>query len=253
MLRNRLACVTAVLAGTMGFGLASASAAISDVVIRIEASNSLGTAVYEGSVGQGSWQDGGVFRWNSTGPINLMSSDGQIIATFNGGNVRIIEDPVIQLNFSVSAGSLDTTFTISSPLLMFPTIAEAEGRASAGVSVTDTNGDGATLSPHMQPGLYMAHYNGLAPTGTLFSDLLTNPVVAGAFDTASASDSSPGGGAFSPIGVPLNDQSARFRFTLSANDQASGTSTYETRPIPAPGAVALLGIAGLVARRRRRN
>ena len=44
--------------------------------------------------------------------------------------------------------------------------------------------------------------------------------------------------------------SPQFSFTLSALDLASGTSTYEI--VPAPGALALLGM-GLVGVRRRRR
>lgn len=252
MLRNRLSCVAAVIAGASGLAItAPATAEITDVVIRIEATNALGTAVFEGYLGQGSWYDGGVFVWEASAPINFVSESGQTIASFNGGSVRVINDPVVQLNFSVSAGTLDTLFTISSPLLSFPTIDPAQGRATAGVSVTDTDGDGARMSLSGQAGLYTSQYNGLVPTGTLFADLLEGDVVAGPFDSATDSESFPGGGLFSPIGVPVNDMSSRFQFMLSANDEASGTSSYEI--VPAPGALALLGLGGLVAARRRRH
>jgi hypothetical protein len=44
--------------------------------------------------------------------------------------------------------------------------------------------------------------------------------------------------------------SAQFSFMLSAFDAASGTSNYQI--VPAPGALALLGLGGLAATRRRR-
>lgn len=254
MLRNRLSCLAAVIAGAAGLGLtAPATAEITDVVIRIEATNALGTAVFEGYLSEGSWAEGGVFMWNRSAPMNFVNEAGVTIASFNGGSVRIVNDPVIQLNFSVSAGTLDTNFVISSPLLSFPTIDLAEGRATAGVSVTDTDGNGATISPNGQPGLYMSHYNGLLPGGTLFTDLLNGPVTAGAFDSATDSESFPGAGAFTDIAGPVSDMSSRFAFTLSANDEASGTSSYEIVPIPTPGALALLGVGSLLAARRRRN
>jgi uncharacterized protein (TIGR03382 family) len=242
----------AAAAGGIGLGLtAPANADISDIVLRIEATNEMGTAVYEGHLADGDWMPGGQYIWESRTPIMMMNQAGQMVAEFNGATVRLVEDPVVQLNFSVSAGSMNTTFTISSPLLSFAAIDPAVGRASAGVSITDTNGDGATISPVMQPGLYTSQYNGAVPAGTLFADLLTNPLVAGAFDSNSASAESPGGGAFSPIGTAVSDMSARFHFSLTANDQASGTSTYEI--IPAPGAVSLLALGGLFAGRRRRH
>jgi uncharacterized protein (TIGR03382 family) len=245
--------VTAAIAGAAGLGLAApANADISDIVLRIEATNQMGTAVYEGHVSDGAWhRNGQEYVWQSDSPITMLNQSGQTIAMFNGASIRCVSDPVVQLNFSVSAGSLATTFTITSPTLSFPAIDPASGRASAGVSVTDTDGDGASLTPSQQPGLYTAHYNGAVPGGTLFADLLNNAVVAGAFDSATASDSFPGGGAYSAIGTPVSDMSSRFRFTLTANDEASGTSTYEI--IPAPGAATLLALGGLFASRRRRH
>jgi MYXO-CTERM domain-containing protein len=245
--------VAAVIAGAAGLSLtAPASAEITDVVIRIEATNSLGTGVFEGYLSEGSWQPGGVFVWERATPMNFVNAQGEVIASMNAGRVRVINDPVVQLNFSVSAGTLDTSFVISSPLLSFPTINQAEGRATAGVTVTDTDGNGATLSGGRSP-LYTSRYNGLVPGGTLFTNLIAGPVTAAAFDSATDSESFPGGGAFAPIAGPVSDMSARFAFTLSANDEASGTSSYEIREVPAPGAVALLGLGGLIAARRRRH
>lgn len=252
MLRNRLSCVAAVIAGAAGLSLtAPASAEITDVVIRIEATNALGTGVFEGYLSEGHFQDGGVFVWERAAPMNFVNAQGQVIASMNSGRVRVINDPVVQLNFSVSAGTLDTSFVISSPLLSFPVLDPAQGRATAGVSVTDTNGDGASLSLNGQPGLYTSRYNGLVPGGSLFADLLTGPVTAAAFDSATDSDSFPGGGNYAPIAGPVTDMSSRFAFTLTAGDEASGTSSYEI--VPAPGAVALLGLGGLLAARRRRH
>lgn len=249
MLRKRLTFVTAAIAGA-ALGT-PAVADISDIVLRIEASNEMGTAVFEGHLSDGTFYDGGEYIWESRTPIMMLNQAGQVIATLNNARVRCVEDPVVQVNFSVSAGSLMTSFTINSPLLSFGTIDNAVGRASAGVTVTDTDGDGATVAAAGQPALYLSQYNGFVPGGTLFADLISGPVMAAAFDSATANASSPGGGNFSPIGDPVSDMSARYRFTLTANDEASGTSTYEI--VPAPGTIALLGLGGLLAARRRRH
>jgi hypothetical protein len=249
MLRNQLPFVTAAIAGAAL--VSPAVADISDIVLRIEATNEMGTAVFEGQLRDGDFYPGGEYIWESNTPIMMLNQSGQVIATLNNARVRCVEDPVVQVNFSVSAGSLMTAFTINSPLLSFATIANAAGRASAGVTATDTDGDGATVAAAGQPALYLSQYNGFVPTGTLFADLIAGPVSAPAFDSETASGSSPGGGMFAPIANPVSDMSARFNFTLTANDEASGTSTFEI--VPAPGAIALLGLGGLAAARRRRH
>ena len=71
-------------------------------------------------------------------------------------------------------------------------------------------------------------------------------LAAGAWGSNSISESL----GFATIGN-VYDMSAQYAFGLTANDQASGTSVWVTQEIPAPGALALLGVAGLVARRRR--
>jgi uncharacterized protein (TIGR03382 family) len=254
MLRNRLSTVATLVAVAGGLGLAApALADISDIVLRIEATNEMGTAVFEGHLSDGTWYEGREYIWESRTPIMMLNQSGQVIASFNGGRVRCVDDPIVQLNFSVSAGTLNTTFTITSPLLSFAAISNAEGRASAGVTATDIDGNGATVMPANQPSLYTSRYNGAVPGGTLFADLIDGPVAAPAFDTNSASEDFPGGGLFTPVAGAVSDMSSRFRFSLTANDDASGTSTYEIRPIPAPGAVTLLGLGGLLAGRRRRR
>ncbi len=254
MFVKRVSPVAALLAGVAMFAVSStAKADISDIVLRIEASNSLGTAVFEGHLSDGTFYDGGEYIWELRSPTTLFSDSGQMIASIAGARVRCVDDPVVQLNFSVTAGSISTNFVITSPTLSFASISQAEGRASAGVTATDNDGDGAQVMLSGQPGLYTSRYNGAVPGGTLFADLLPNSVIAGAFDSNSANDSFPGGGAFSPIGSAVSDMSSRYRFSLSANDDASGTSTYEIRPVPAPGAIALLGLGGLLSGRRRRH
>lgn len=57
-----------------------------------------------------------------------------------------------------------------------------------------------------------------------------------------------------PAGVPIDGNLAVvLRFTLSAGDAVSFASTFTVVPVPAPGAAALLGIAGASAFGRRRR
>ena len=197
----------------------------------------------------GSWDDKGNFHWTLDAPIDIRTQSGEVLATLGTASVTFIADPVIHLNFNVQANNQNTMFSVGSGLLSFPTISGAQGAASAAVSITDVNGNGVTFTPDAAGG-YLSHYNGEVPNGTQFASLLNQGFSAGAFGSNAVSDEFPGGGQYALIGGNVADMSARWSFTLTAFDLASGTSVDTI--IPAPGSLALLGLGGLVASRRRR-
>ncbi|MGE3107614.1 MAG: hypothetical protein AB7G11_10425 [Phycisphaerales bacterium] len=193
------------------------------------------------------------YDWQLPAQIVIRDENGQMIAGIGSAGVYCREDPQVDLNFSVFAGSINTTFTITSPFLSFASIASAQGRTSAGFSISDLDGDGVSLSDWNGNSIYTSRYNGNVPGGTVFHDHFSGTYgTAVPFDSFSISEDFPGGGMFSPIGPAVSDMSSRFRFTLSANDIASGTSVYEIVPIPAPASVTLLGLGGILVARRRR-
>ncbi|MFO0895742.1 MAG: hypothetical protein U0574_12400 [Phycisphaerales bacterium] len=115
-------------------------------------------------------------------------------------------------------------------------------------TVTDLNGDGAEVTTVGQVGsIYTALIDGVGVRGLLGPGFSFN---AGQFlSSTSGSDSftaEPGPGVNSQIGI-------RFEFTLTAGDSASFTSIFTVNAVPAPGAIGLLAVAGLVGLRRRRN
>ncbi len=210
----------------------------------ITAANDAATGSFEVNWDQGEWNGS---TWSYT-IDEAMDIDG--IGTVNSATVVIASGQrgagqTVSLNFNVAAGVSNTVFGFNSALA--PAVLQnASGRASAAVTLTDTNGDGATLSPDGSS-IYTASYNG-AP-GTVFDNLMAANLVVGAWATDTASDDSPNGGGFSAIGVPLTDISSEWNFAVSAFDVASGTSVFTV--IPTPGSLALLGMAGFIARRRR--
>ncbi len=212
-----------------------ATPAFADIIgggLTITATNSAGdAATFQIAVppGASSW------TWASSEMIEMRSpTTGDLIAVLNpdGRETRVeyIDDPFINLGFVVQAGGLPTSITIDSALLTFPTLAEAEGRATVGFSLTDGDGDGATLTgigdPSGAEGAYLAQYNGFAGTvsGTTFAEVIQS-MTAGVYSTDTANEDVPAIG-FDLIADPVDDMSVHISFELSAFDQASGTSTY---------------------------
>ena len=163
----------------------------------------------------------------------------------NGGYLKtltmgLLAEPVISLDFSVTAGSAVTTFTISSAFMSFPAKPFAEGTASANMTVTDENGDGATLA-----GLYSGSkaYETTYNAGTMFANLIS-PIVATPTGSNTNTENVP---SWQPMS-DLSSMQSSFAFTLSAGDAADGTSIYTTRAVvPEPGSLVTLitGITGL--------
>ena len=176
------------------------------------------------------------WTWTTSQNIPIVSaSTGNVLAVINpeAGDVTSVEyvdDPVIGLGFAVQAGAAPTAFFISSALLSFSPII-AQGRASAGFSLTDFNGDNATLTgigdPGGAQGAYLAQYNGFAGTlsGTTFAEVIQT-LAAGSFASDTESAEVPNGGGFQAVGPPVSDMSVLVSFTLSPFDMASGTSVY---------------------------
>jgi hypothetical protein len=250
---------TRTIATVLAAGLAMSAAAFGDITgsFRIEATGQNGTGYWELPASALPPPDAnGMTDWTLSSPYTIRNGAGEALGRVDTMQIQVVNDPVINIIFGVVALGVNQTFTISSALLAFPAIAMPEGRATAGVTVTDDLSfpDGASATPVVPATkLYQATYNGLVPGGTTFATLV-GPVVAGVGDTNTVNESFPAApGVFQLIGVPVSDMSARFNFTLSANDLASGTSSYAIREfIPTPGAVTLLGLAGLVIARRRR-
>lgn len=186
----------------------------------------------------------GNYQWQLASPVDVVDDQDQNVFTLGEAGVTIFADPSVALNFQVLAGMQNTVFNVDSAVLSFAPLANSVGRATASVSVTDLNGDGASFTP-VGSGAYASYYNG---GGTLFQELINAPVIAGANSTATSNDTFPAAG-FTNIGTTLNDIQSDWNFTLSAGDLASGTSEFEVIPAPAS---AVLGLAALAGLRRRR-
>jgi uncharacterized protein (TIGR03382 family) len=241
--------------------VATASVASATVIAQIEVVAQDATT---GSViGSHTWTTtvapNGSYSWGVTNGTNpnawvLNPSDPSESPRVEGVSFSWQHDPAVNANFNVTAGVSNTTFTVNSTFLSFGTINPATALASAAVGVTDsaTFGDVGTITlVGLEPGgnLYTARFN--SDSGT-FVNLIpgsTVGVAPGGSTSFSGNNASfPG---YDPLpGGTASDMDSQFKFTLSRFDRATGTSTYEITP--APGAAALIGLAGLFAGRRRR-
>lgn len=163
-------------------------------------------------------------------------------------------DPQVDLEFAITNDSLtnDIYFEISTARIAFAGIPNPEAAALASVTLTQGAGSapGATITGGFPGGaLYQARYStdGIMNTADVFAALVSS------FSTDlsdARTDMSPLSG-MSVIPATVYMMETEFKFTLSAGDQASGTSTFLITPEPA--SLALMGLAGLLLIRGRRH
>lgn len=199
----------------------------------------------------GTWDASGNYAFaNEALEIDIQNGSGETVLRLSGMRLEYLADPQVNLNFNVfNPLGISQTFTVNSALLTFPAISGATATASASVTVTDVTNNGASYSGLQGGGkAYRANYNGvgLVPSGTTYATLV-NPVA-----VAAGSGTGVGSAVVGPDPLPgsITSMASQWKFSLSGTDGASGTSTFEV--IPSPAGLALLGLGGLVAARRRR-
>ncbi len=232
-----------------------AQADFSDPIITFHATNAQGTGSFSVSLADAQFNNGEIVVWNLAGGIDIMdgaNTIGTVTAaqlTLQDFNPAGASQALVALSFDVMAGGADTEFTITSSLIDSFLISNASARATGTYSLSDGNLNGATLTGlHAGGGLYNADYN----NGTSFTELFdTGPYTTGiSGSTGDAQDVPFGAGNFSPTGDDISAIQAEWHFRLSAGDLAAGTSNFIV--IPAPSGLALIGLGGLAATRRRR-
>jgi len=233
----------------IAFG-ATAQAGITDPALVITASNINGTGVFQVFLSNGTFSTTNTLNdtWEWTAPLggyDIFDNDFNLVSHVDTMHCKMVADPQISLNFSVNSTALATNFSIVSGVLSFGTINPAFGRATAGITITDNDGDGSSLVGAWGGKAYHADFN----SGSTFANLVSS-FAGPADDSAVNSEDTFGYPGY--LGMPaVSDMSSRFDFTLSANDSASGTSFYEI--IPSPAVASMLGLAGLVSLSRRRR
>ncbi|MGH7133230.1 MAG: PEP-CTERM sorting domain-containing protein [Phycisphaerales bacterium] len=243
-----------IIASSFGV-LALATAAQADLTayVTVTASSSAGTASWTSQATPVFDTDGNAhWAWTPAGGASMNDpTNSNQVGTIRWLVTDYNEDPIVNLNFAVTAGGLPTLFTITSGLLGFaPIVGEARATAAMTLTESDEIGVASTTGAYLGgTASYQANLNGAIPAGLPFAFLVRN-LAATATTSDSTTESSPLVG-FTPVGVVFSMQS-QFSFTLSAFDQASGTSSFVVREVPAPSAAALMGLGALALGRRRR-
>lgn len=164
-------------------------------------------------------------------------------------NIDIDSDPVVTgtiTSTNLQPTSQLFTYIFTLPVASMPT--SLTGGSARG-TVTDTNGDGATLTPGAG-GVYTALIDGASyGAPQLLNGIYVDPAGGGPTSIPTSTfgapiPSYPGPAVNTSIGIQLE-------FTLTGFDQASITSNHVV--VPEPGTAGLLGVglAGLASRRRR--
>lgn len=244
---NKL-CALVAAAGALALTTA-ASAQLSDPFITVRATNASGTGTFTVPLMDTMPGPNGSTVYSLATPFDIMDGP-NVIASLTQLNSTVrplmgLQPNTVTLSFTFFAGTSDTTFEVLSTVFSFDPIEDEAGRATAGITVTDSDGNGAQSTGAFGGAHYRASYD-----GNTFADLLANAVNAGAGDSATDDDRSPLAG-FTALGENADSMTAAWHFTLSANDQVGVTSSFFI--IPAPGALALLGVAGLTMARRNRR
>jgi hypothetical protein len=185
------------------------------------------------------------FEWALDSQTNITADNGDILGTIEYLKLETIKDPAIGLEFYIVAGSSATIFTVTATTVTFDPILNPEAYASAGITLTDRNQDGASITGLYSGKAYQALYNGASVYANLVSSF-----TAGVRKTVTLSENRPLTGDTEIITDTLFSIDSSFHFMLSARDSAAGTSYFEV--VPEPTTICLLAIGSLTLIRRKK-
>lgn len=238
---TRFSCAALLIAGVASSAANADTTVLPDVQINLYVDGDL--YQYDPSTQQAWGNSNGTFGFFGSASANVADSGHQM-----SWDMLVNPDPFIIANIvytNISSSTQNVTLEFVLPIGMSMSSSLIGGSVSG--SLTDVNGDGANFSAIDGGSAYQARADGSTAAG-----MLTGANVnAGPFGSSLIGPESFGTPIPSlPYGAINFDMAIRYEFSLTAGDSVSLAGSFVA--VPAPGAVALLGIAGLVGRRRRR-
>lgn len=251
-IRNRftLGLVLVMALGLAGEALGEGHPATANL-IEVTATSGSFSATFEEVFPVGSFD---TYSWALPAPI-VLQAQGETLATIEELSVSYDADPQVDLNFNVTNNNLlaPMQFSITTALIVFTPVPDAQAAASA--SVTFSQGAGSPMGGYInglfpEDSIYQARYStdAIIDSGDIFANLCPSMTVLGL--GASQSDYEPAV-PYADLNTTVYMMQAGFHFELSPGDQASGTSNFLIVPEPATALVLALGGLGALMRRRR--
>jgi hypothetical protein len=193
------------------------------------------------------------FEWTLDGERDIVSDNGNLLGSIKYLKLKVLEDPATSVEFSLdNYGDSAIIAKVTVDTITFDPITNPEAYASASMTLTDRNQDGATITGLYDGKAYRAVYNG----SSVYANLVDS-FTAGTGKTVTQSEDNPLMGGTDVIADTLSSINASFKFTLSAGDSVDGTSYFEVFPVselvvPEPATICLLGLGALSLIRRKK-
>lgn len=209
---------------------------ISDTVLTVRVTGESGSAAYTLSIDQAGWRaadPAGEHRWRLDKPVTLINpQSGSTLAELSEIELYVRGDPCLAISFAIIAGSEPVTVEIESGLLGFEPMRCASAFLSAGLTLRDDDGDGASVIGESGPSgdrVVWATYNNDQPPFVTFATAMSGLTLPGGTRVGSIAENEPLEGV-TMLPDTVHDMLLTLVFELSARDCVTGSAVFDIQP-----------------------